>query len=69
MRILWFSIVPANKKNTAGTWIESLLRIVKKWDDVSLAISFVDNEQSGKQFADGVSYYPITVKRSFCKKK
>ena len=69
MRILWFSIVPANKKNTAGTWIESLLRIVKKWDDVSLAISFVDNEQSGKQFADGVSYYPITVKRSFLQKK
>ena len=37
MKILWFSITPAlykGKKATSGTWIESLLNIIKDNKDI-----------------------------------
>lgn len=63
MKILWFSITPAlykGKKATSGTWIESLLNIIKDNKDIDLAISFCTTDKdSEKTVIDGVHYYPI----------
>lgn len=72
MRILWFSITPANfnnSGNTCGSWIESLQRIVERWNNTELGICFVDNEHEIKQIQKGVTYYPINIKRNFFQKK
>lgn len=63
MKILWFSITPAlykGKKATSGTWIESLLNVIKGNKDIDLAISFCTTDKdSGKTIIDDVHYYPI----------
>ena len=63
MKVLWFSITPAlykGQKATAGTWIESLLNVIKGNKDIDLAIFFCTSEKSSKEtVVDGVHYYPI----------
>ena len=63
MKVLWFSITPAlykGQKATAGTWIESLLKLIKGNKDIELAISFCTTEKGSEEtVVDGVHYYPI----------
>ena len=43
MRVLWFSITPAlynGQKASAGTWIESLLDVLKDEQSLELGIAF-----------------------------
>lgn len=68
MRVLWFSITPANYSkggNTVGTWIESLERIVTNRSDVELGICFISKQQDTIHVQGKVKYYPVYSKRNF----
>lgn len=71
MKILWFSITPAlykGKKATSGTWIESLLSVLKDNKDLDLAISFCTAEKEAeKSVKDGVHYYPLYRSKLYSK--
>ena len=68
MRVLWFSITPANYSkvgNTVGTWIESLERIVTNKNDIELGICFISKQKDTIRFQGSVKYYPIYLKRNY----
>ena len=73
MRVLWFSITPANYANYAsngGGWIESLQRVVSNNPQLELGIAFVtplENSDYGLN-KDGVTYYPLYIKRNWIQK-
>ena len=70
MKVLWFSITPARYGSYAsngGGWIESLQRVVAQSDEVKLGIAFVNpvEPEHSKIEQDGVTYYPIYIKRGW----
>lgn len=73
MRVLWFSITPANYGHYAtngGGWIEGLQRIVTKQTQIELGIAFVtslDNSDYGLK-RDNTTYYPLYIKRNWIQK-
>ena len=73
MKVLWFSITPARYGTYAsngGGWIESLQRVVAKTDEIELGIAFMNPSEppSLKVIQDGVTYYPMYIKRGWLEK-
>lgn len=73
MKVLWFSITPARYGTYAsngGGWIESLQRVVAKTDEIELGIAFMNPSEppSSKVIQDGVTYYPMYIKRGWLEK-
>lgn len=67
MRVLWFSLVPPSQYfplgGGTGGWVESLERVVKEKNEISLSIAFeFPKQEAKKKLIDGVTYYPITYK-------
>lgn len=71
MRVLWFSITPAlynGQKASAGTWIESLLDILKDEQSLELGIAFCTTEKKAKNSMMGnISYYPMYRGKAYTK--
>lgn len=66
MRVLWFAMTPScyDVKNS-GSWIEALEKIFKRYlPDVKLGIAFEHQDNVFKVERDGVTYYPIHVKKT-----
>lgn len=71
MRVLWFAMTPScyDVKNS-GSWIEALEKIFKKYlPDVELGIAFEHQDDVFKVERNGVTYYPIHVKKTASPKK
>ena len=71
MKVLWFSVTPSlygqtTSAHNGGGWIASLERIVRKCEQIRLAVAFMDPQNANlfKVEQDNVTYYPITIKRS-----
>ena len=70
-RILWFSITPSlyndiRDSHNGGGWIESLVRIVRSYDEIDLGNAFMNTHGKNNmpQTKGHVTYYPITIKES-----
>lgn len=69
MRVLWFSVSPicfdGDNGIVAFGWISSLMRVIKKCNDIKLGIAYV-NEGLSKhtETKDMVTIYPINIHRS-----
>ena len=64
MRILWFSLTPANFAAQSGGyngggWISSLESAVAARGDVELGVAFLHSSSVGKTRRSGVTYYPM----------
>lgn len=71
MRVLWFTMTPGcyDVINT-GSWIEALQKVLKKYlPEVELGLVFEHGDDIFKVEKDGVTYYPIHVKRTSSPKK
>lgn len=71
MRVLWFAMTSAcyDVKNT-GSWIEALEKIFRRnLPEVDLAIAFEHQDDVFKVERNGVTYYPIHIKRTASPKK
>ena len=71
MRVLWFAMTSScyDVKNT-GSWIEALEKIFRRYlPEVELGIAFEHQDDVFKVERDGVTYYPIHVRRSSSPKK
>lgn len=67
MKILWFTNTPSlfsqgNQGAHSGGWIESLEAIIRKENDIELAVAFLHPSCNGKTVIDGRLYYPILKK-------
>ena len=71
MKVLWFAMTSAcyDVQNT-GSWIEALEKIFKKnLPEVELGIAFEHQDDIFKVERNGVTYYPIHIKRTASPKK
>lgn len=68
MRVLWFANTASNYLSrlgyNGGGWISSLETELRKNIDLTLAVSFILDDQSFKVIKDGVTYYPIACKQT-----
>lgn len=73
MRILWFSLTPANFAAQSGGyngggWISSLESAVAACGDVELGVAFLHPSSVGKTQRAGVTYYPMRRPQSLFSK-
>lgn len=74
MRVLWFSVAPSLKDLAkGGSWIGALKDIVKAYSkgNIELSIAFTtQNAKIGnKVIEDGITYYPIIVRRNYIQRR
>jgi len=69
MRILWFTNTPSlydqgKHHYHGGGWIESLEKLIKKKEEIELAVSFFHKSDNEKATNNDTIYYPILQKSS-----